>query len=390
MRKRVCIFMGRYAIGGVATFTREYIRIFEKNGWEVVLLAGRPSYGEVEPNDLPEPVFIPGFHRSVAPFHDLWALIYCTQLIFRLRPNALITQTAKAGVIGRIAGAICRVRPIIQIFQGHVLKDFYGPSASMFFRIIERLVSRFCHKIVLPKQSDVDLFANDLKIADRKKLTVIPPAQNPMELDGFGHDAVTEAARRSRFREKHDIKNDDCVILMVGRLAKIKNFELAIRVFGRLISQSSKSFKLLIVGAGPDKEEITSLVSELNLSKSVKFLGVLTDFSDVYAGSDIFLHTSRHEGHGIVVVDAMFAGLPVVSSAQGLVTDLGHVKSWVIALNADISVWVQAILDASQNVRMTKEEVSELRSKYIRLFRPQDLEKDLLSLMSNDHHEMLE
>jgi glycosyltransferase involved in cell wall biosynthesis len=234
------------------------------------------------------------------------------------------------------------------------------------------------------------LFANDLKIADRKKLTVIPPAQNPMELDGFGHDAVTEAARRRRFREKHDIKNDDCVILMVGRLAKIKNFELAIRVFGRLISQSSKSFKLLIVGAGPDKEEITSLVSELNLSKSVKFLGVLTDFRDVYAGSDIFLHTSRHEGHGIVVVDAMFAGLPVVSSAQGLVTDLGHVKSWVIALNADISVWVQAILDASQNVRMTKEEVSELRSKYIRLFRPQDLEKDLLSLMSNDHHEMLE
>jgi glycosyltransferase involved in cell wall biosynthesis len=381
MKKRVCIFMGRYAVGGVATFTREYIRILEKNSWDVSLVAGRPEPGEVSPTGLPDPIWIPGFRRSISPLHDILAFLFFVNLIRRMKPDALITQTAKAGVIGRLAGTICGVNPTIQIFQGHVLKDFYGPGISWIFCLIERIMARFCNVIVLPKQSDVEFFGKVLKIKDKEKLKVLPPAQNPGELENAGNFSVDQSGRRERFRKKYGLRSDDCAILMIGRLAKIKNFEFAVRIFSHLKKTSTESFKLLIVGAGPDEQKIRDLVFGLGLAESVFFTGVISDLRDVYSGSDMFLHTSRHEGHGIVVLDAMFAGLPVVSSAQGLVTELKHDKVWVLELTAETTDWVQALIAARLKGQLNMQELNNLYSNYKRLFRPQDLEQDLMNLV---------
>ena len=106
------------------------------------------------------------------------------------------------------------------------------------------------------------------------------------------------------------------IILSVGRLVSVKNYETAIRALNRI---STHNFEYWIVGSGVLEPHLKKLVNELNLEYKVKFLGFREDIPELLNQSDIFLITSSWEGFGIAVVEAMAASLPVVvSNVSGL------------------------------------------------------------------------
>ena len=102
------------------------------------------------------------------------------------------------------------------------------------------------------------------------------------------------------------------IVVMAGRLEKIKNFTSAIRIWKK-VNSKYKDWQLHIWGDGSEKEVLHRLIVELGLQDSVKLQGYTNDLGNKYLSSSIFLQTSLREGFSLVLLEAMNAGLPCVA-----------------------------------------------------------------------------
>lgn len=102
-------------------------------------------------------------------------------------------------------------------------------------------------------------------------------------------------------------------IVMVGRLQKQKNFELAIRAFAK-VHRLHADYKLCIYGEGELKPKLKKLALELNISNFVEFLGQVSDIEKKLSNASLFLLTSDFEGMPNALMEAMAVGVPVIST----------------------------------------------------------------------------
>ncbi len=103
------------------------------------------------------------------------------------------------------------------------------------------------------------------------------------------------------------------VIGALGRLHEVKGFDLLLRA-AAVLRDRGVDFRLRIAGDGPELHALRHLRSELKLNDRVEFCGWLSDAADFLGGLDLFVVPSRHEAFGLVLVEAMAAGVPVVAS----------------------------------------------------------------------------
>ncbi len=119
------------------------------------------------------------------------------------------------------------------------------------------------------------------------------------------------------FRERHAIAPDRPLALYVGRIAHEKNIGFLIEATERIRHQRS-DFLLLIAGEGPALAALRRSVEKLGLDDNVRFVGYLdreTELPDCYAAADVFVFSSKTETQGLVLLEAMAAGIPVYAFA---------------------------------------------------------------------------
>jgi len=124
-------------------------------------------------------------------------------------------------------------------------------------------------------------------------------------------------------REKHSIPQNDKIVLFVGRVSKEKNILFLINAFFELHKRIDNT-TLVIVGDGPEKQEIIHKVSHLGIRNKVIFTGYIArdDIIEYYRQSDLFAFASVTETQGLVVLEALAAGLPVVAVAKEGIADV--------------------------------------------------------------------
>lgn len=109
---------------------------------------------------------------------------------------------------------------------------------------------------------------------------------------------------------------DNNTILFVGRLVeKQKGLDLLIKAFN-IVAQKNKNWVLKIVGEGPDKNKLIKMIDEYNLNDRIILENFTNDIKKHYLDSTIFVSSSRWEGFGLVLTEAMECGLPVISFAN--------------------------------------------------------------------------
>jgi len=126
--------------------------------------------------------------------------------------------------------------------------------------------------------------------------------------------------RRMRWRQTHGIELHATVLAHVGRFAPPKNHPLLIEAFARV--RADTPLYLLLVGGGELENAVRAQVARLGLETRVRFLGIRADVADILNASDVFVLSSEVEGNPLSVMEAMAAGLPVVSTAVGGVPEL--------------------------------------------------------------------
>jgi L-malate glycosyltransferase len=135
---------------------------------------------------------------------------------------------------------------------------------------------------------------------------------NGIELTPFGRGI----SQRQAVRSELGIGPDDFAIIQVARLDYLKDHATALRTLERVAGQRPDA-RLLVVGDGPERAAIETQVRERGLGDRVRLLGLRQDIPRLLQAADVFLLTSISEGIPLTLIEAMAAGLPVVSTRVG-------------------------------------------------------------------------
>ena len=161
---------------------------------------------------------------------------------------------------------------------------------------------RQCQHVVIPSQSMKEILVRDYGLRDR--YTVIPTG---MDLEPY-RLAEGDALRASKGWQA------DKVLVSTGRLAQEKNWPTLLKA-AQQVYQKHPELRVVLIGDGPEKSALQELATELGIAERVTFTGEIP-FSDVIIylkAADIFGFASTTETQGLVTMEAMAAGLPVVA-----------------------------------------------------------------------------
>lgn len=161
--------------------------------------------------------------------------------------------------------------------------------------------------------------------------SIIAPSQPMLEvLRGYGVTANAEViptglqahsfanADGKAFRTQHGIALDRPLALYVGRVAHEKNIPFLLHMLPKLLKQVPNAL-LVIAGEGPAEESLHALSQSLGLQQHVQFIGYLdrkTQLNACYQAADVFVFASKSETQGLVLLEAMAQGTPVVAIAE--------------------------------------------------------------------------
>lgn len=165
---------------------------------------------------------------------------------------------------------------------------------------------------VLANSSEVARTVHLVERVARDRIHVVP---NFVDDDAFSVRTARES-QRSRF----GYGETELVFGIVAQLRAEKNHRTLLRVFQSL-TKRHPHIRLLIVGDGPEREDIEALITELKLDQSVHMTGHLSEAWRAFAAVDVAVLPSQHEGFPNSVIEAMAAGLPVVATAVGGIPD---------------------------------------------------------------------
>jgi len=159
-------------------------------------------------------------------------------------------------------------------------------------RLARRLAARFCEAVVVLTERDRRRWLEALR--PRSAVVCIP---NPLP---FSMPAQA-APRTGR------------TVLAVGRLVTAKGFDVLLRAWAEVAPQAP-GWRLTIAGEGEERAALEALRDELGLGDSVTLPGIYEDVTMAYSQASIFCLSSRYEGFGLVLIEAMAFGLPIVST----------------------------------------------------------------------------
>lgn len=311
---RIGIFSESYepVLNGVSVSIATLIGELKNLGHQVWVFAPRFKGHTDRENQV---VRFPSFCTPMARDYPL-AVPYLPGLTKRIRELELdIIHTHTPFMLGWLGLRLGKRLDIPIVSTNHTLYTEYAHyvplaprSATRLF--ITRMLRRYyqqCDAVIVPSKPVCKLLRSygiDVPIQ------VIPTATSL--------DVTKDPVVRSQVRQEYGIPDNARVLLYVGRLAREKNLELLLNAFETLASKHPDIY-LLIVGGGPYEPRCRSLANELRNADRIRFTGYVgrEKVGRYYSAGDVFAFPSLTETQGLVVAEALCAGLPCVAVDAG-------------------------------------------------------------------------
>lgn len=290
--KRIAFVGPMKTWGGIELVVTSLCQEFIDRGHTVELILLRDSHRPY-PDRLPAAVTVT-LLRSRSKLDGIPALIRHLRLS---RPDALITVKVHGALTALIARRLSRLKIPILV---KVTNTLSRTTHSRIKRWLIRWIYPLAEGLIAVSQGVADDLVTQFGIS-RQSITVI---YNPV----LGRDFE----RRMRAPVNHPwlpVTNVP-VILAVGRLTRQKHFDLLIRAFATL----RQPCRLLLLGEGPERKHLESLIQELGCADRIALPGQVDDPIPYMKTASVFALSSRYEGFGNVLAEALATGTPVVAT----------------------------------------------------------------------------
>jgi glycosyltransferase involved in cell wall biosynthesis len=312
-------------VGGVVTSICAFRQGLIKAGHEVHVIAPEAStsahedFVDEEPYVFRLPAFdVPGDSdlALAVPFKAP-----LTVAVRGLKPDLIHSQTPI--LMGDLAAKFARDLNIPLVLTVHsryheYIQQYLPIAADLAGKLVEEIVGRYlerCSHVIAPTIGVRDLLIHKYK-AD-VPITVVPTPVDLSQYDNLSPQSIREALGLSDEAE---------VLLYIGRLAKEKGLTFLLRTFDRIASERDQP-RLLLVGEGSEREALQEMAEALGIGERVIFTGMVPhcEIPHYAAAADLFVFSSFTETQGLVLVEAMAAGTPVVAvEAPGPMDVLAH------------------------------------------------------------------
>jgi len=311
---KIGIFSECYSptINGVVISIETFRKQLEKKGHEFYIFApGCRHFKDANPNVFRSPsISIPGrsFYPVALPF--LASSLYAKAASLNLD----LIHSQHIFSMGRLGLKIARKLDIPIIHTYHTLLTEYTYYVPLLANFAKKFVINMsvdycnrCDQIVTPSKP-------------MRKVLLAYGIKTPIEVIPTGIPLEKFARLDNRpLKTKWDIPERQKILLFVGRLAKEKNIHFLFDAFLKIIKEYP-DVHLIMVGGGPEENNLKEQVKTLDLFKNITFTGYLPkeEVEKIFASADIFVFPSKTETQGIVVAEAMAAGtVPVAVDKMG-------------------------------------------------------------------------
>jgi len=225
----------------------------------------------------------------------------CWSLARRSRWDVVHAHMFHANVIARLAKPLFRGARLIS--TAHSNNE--GGGARM---LVYRLTDFLSDINTNVSQGALDRYLNGRFFSRRKSTCVY----NFVDTKLYQADAES----RRLMRQQQAIEADEFVLLNVGRHVPEKHQSLLLNAFA-VVARRHPRVRLLLVGDGPERAHLEKIAGELGIAARVRFCGSQRNPADWYKAADLFVLTSRIEGFGLVLAEAMASSCPVITTDVG-------------------------------------------------------------------------
>lgn len=314
------------------------------------------------------------FARNPLNFANIKAYKKLRKIVDSERFDLIHCHTPAAAMITRFAARHARSSGSIVMYTCH---GFHFHNASprknwILYYPVEKFLSRYCDYIVTINKEDF----KRAKTFHCKNVRYIPGVG--VDIEKIQTLNVDKAAKRKEL----NIPENAILILSVGELIERKNHEVIIRALGKL---KNRNIYYAIAGKGPLEEYLENLSDKMQIRNNVVFLGFRTDIYELYHIADISAFPSKIEGLGLAGIEAMAAGIPLVSSnVHGILDYVENGKTGYAVPPNDIDGFAEAIklLAGSAELR------DSMKQNCIEAVKPFEL-NNALKVMWNIYNEIL-
>jgi glycosyltransferase involved in cell wall biosynthesis len=309
---KVMQIIARMNVGGPAVLVADLMRNLDPSRFETRLVTGYCDENESDYLDEVaidiKAIRVPGFGRSISFIKDLKVFFVLIREIRRFKPDVVHTHTAKAGVLGRVAAFFARPSAKrIHTFHGHLLNGYFDSRKVQMLILVEKTLRLITYKFVaIGNVVKADLVT--VGIAKNSKFEVIYPGLQDLKL-----------YPKLDARKILSLDPEKIYVVFIGRLTQIKRPDRLIDL-GRSLKVKHPRTGIIVAGAGELLEELTAQSESESLP--ITFLGWRNDIDMILSASDIVVLCSDSEGIPLTLIQASQAGLPIVSTNVGSVTDI--------------------------------------------------------------------
>ncbi|MEO1854668.1 MULTISPECIES: glycosyltransferase [Chromohalobacter] len=344
----ILMFTNTYCpiVGGVSESVQRLKRCLQRQGHSVLIVApkldGQPRFERdvvrvvamqrFNGSDFSLPVPVPGqLYEAIEAFQP--------DLVHAHHPFLL----------GDTAARVAQTYGLPLIFTHHTLYEHYthyvpgdSPRMQRFAIALASEYTRLCDAVIAPSESIAELLAQ--RGVRAEKVRVIPS----------GVDTRTFAqGDGGRWRQRFGIPDDAMVVGHVGRLAMEKNLDFLAAALARFLARHPKA-RALIVGEGEARMAMHEHAAREGVADRFHYTGKLHDQAliDAYHAMDAFAFASHSETQGMVIAEAMAAGLPVVAiNASGVREVLRDGVNGIMLPGDDIDAFANALETLQSSAR---------------------------------------
>jgi len=358
---RVLRIINRFNLGG-PTYNAAYLTKYLDSKYETLLVGGAKDPTEANSDFIVhnlgiKPVIVPEMQRAISIQQDWIAYHKIKKIIKDFNPDIVHTHASKAGALGRLAAHHTGVPVILHTFHGHVFDAYFGSAQANVYKMVERVMAKYSTQIIAISEQQKDDLVNKYRICPAEKVEIIKLG---FDLSKFQDN---QEEKRTYFRQKYQIDDDEIAIAITGRLVPIKNHSMFVDVVKRVLIQTNKKVRFFIVGDGEERLNIEHKLMDNNIAfcdalkeitpKPVTFTSWQKDVDVVNAGVDVVVLTSLSEGTPVSLIEAQASNKPIVTTNVGGISNIVLPdKTALLAETDDSETFANHLLSIIENQQL--------------------------------------
>ena len=222
------------------------------------------------------------------------------------------------------------------VVSRHNAEPFFPGAPQFLSSFLSRLVTKKAKNVIAISYAVCDFISSKNEVSDLKKITVV-------------HYGYQPSPNVDRLNAKVELGEESKICIgTISRLTRQKDLPTLFLAFAQFLSLHPGSV-LLMVGGGEEKNSLVNLAEELGIAQNIEWVGRTSQIQEYLSRMDVFVLSSLYEGFGLVLLEAMDAGVPIIASNNSAIPEVlgtdfpglartGDVQSFLEKMNRFVEI----------------------------------------------------